>query len=145
MGDREAAQAAVSAALLEQAAAQRAVDDLQKNAALIKTQAQAALTAAQKSYTQAQQVLTDLNTNDYTTSLDNARNDVSKANDDLKTARDDFNKVSDLAADNPTRKTADTKFKDMQNLRYRGQQARPADQPDGRCQSPGGFHQGAGG
>jgi multidrug efflux pump subunit AcrA (membrane-fusion protein) len=114
LGDREAAQAVVSAALLEQDSAQRGVDDLQKKAVLTKTQAQAALTAAQKSYTQAQQVLTDLSTNDYTTSLDNARNDVSKANDDLKTARDDFNKVSDLAADNPTRKTADTKFKDMQ-------------------------------
>ena len=115
LGDREAAQAAVSAALLEQAAAQRAVDDLQKKAALAKAQAQADLTAAQKGYIQAQQALTDVDTSDYTTHLDDARNEVSKANDDLKTARDDFNKVSDLAADNQTRKTAENKLKDMQN------------------------------
>ena len=114
LGDREAAQAAVSAALLEQAAAQRQVDDLQKNAALAKAQAQADLTSAQKASIQAQQVLTDLDTNDYTTKLDNARSDASKAADDLKTAQEDFNKVSDLAADNATRKAAETKLKDMQ-------------------------------
>jgi multidrug efflux pump subunit AcrA (membrane-fusion protein) len=114
LGDREAAQAAISAAQLEQTAAQRQLDDLQKNATLAKTQAQANLTAAQKASIQAQQVLTDLDTSDYTTRLDNARTDASKAADNLKTAQDDFDKVSDLAVDNATRKTAETKLKDMQ-------------------------------
>jgi HlyD family secretion protein len=114
LGDREAAQAAVSAAQLEQATAQRQIDDLNKKAALAKTQAQADLTAAQKHSVDVQQTLTDLDTNDTTTKIDDARKDVSKANDDLKDARDAFDKVRDLATDNPTRKTADTKLKDMQ-------------------------------
>jgi multidrug efflux pump subunit AcrA (membrane-fusion protein) len=114
LGDREAAQAAISAAQLAQAAAQRQMDDLQKNAALAKAQAQADLTAAQKTLIQAQQALTDLDTSDYTTLLDATRTDVSKANDDLIAAQDAFNKVSDLAVDNLTRKTAETKLKDMQ-------------------------------
>jgi HlyD family secretion protein len=115
LGDREAAQAAVSAAQLELATAQRQVDDLQKNAALGKAQAQVDLTAAQKASIQAQQALTDLDTSDYTTRLDDAQTSVSKANDDLKAAHDAFDKVSDLAVDNPTRMMANTKLKDMQN------------------------------
>jgi multidrug efflux pump subunit AcrA (membrane-fusion protein) len=114
LGDREPVLAAVSAAQLELAAAQRQVDDLQKNAAVGLAQAQFDLAAAQKASIQAQQVLTDLDTNDYTTRLDDARTAVSKANDDLTTAKDDFAKVSDLAVDNPTRKTAETALKDKQ-------------------------------
>ena len=115
LGDREAAQAAISTALLEQATAQRQMDDLQKKAALAKAQAQADLTVAQKNSIQAQQALTDLDTNDYINKLDDTRTVVSKATSDLKDAQDAFDKVRDLAVDNPTRKTAETKLKDMQN------------------------------
>ncbi len=115
LGDDETAQAAVSAAELAQASAQRQVDDLQKNAALAKAQAQAGLAAAQKASIQAQQALTDLDTGDYSTALDNAQTAVNKANDDLTTAQDDFNKVSSLTVDNATRVAAAARLKDMQN------------------------------
>ena len=116
LGDREGAVAAISAAELGVATAQRQLDDLKQNAALAKAQAQANLSAAQGALIQAEQALTDLNTNDYATRLDAARTAVVKANEDLVTAQSDFDKVSDLAADNPLRKTAETKLKDMQKV-----------------------------
>jgi HlyD family secretion protein len=114
LGDRESAQAAVSAAELEQASAQRQLDDLQNKAALAGAQAHTALTAAEQAYIHAQQALTDLDTPDYTTRLDQARQTVNQADDDLTTAQDDFDKVKDMAVDNPTRKAADTRLKDAQ-------------------------------
>jgi len=116
LGDREGAVAAISAAELGVATAQRQLDDLKQNAALAKAQAQANLSAAQGALIQAEQALTDLNTNDYATRLDAARTAVVNANEDLVTAQSDFDKVSDLAADNPLRKTAETKLKDMQKV-----------------------------
>ena len=116
LGDRDAALAGVSAAQLELDTAQRQLNDLNKKAALGTAQAQADLTAAQQASIQAQQKLTDLDTSDYTKRLDDAREKVNTAADDLKTVQDDFNKVKDLAVDNQTRKNADNKLKDQQKL-----------------------------
>ena len=114
LGDREAYQAAVSAAEFELANAQRQYDDLQNNATLALNQAQADLAAAQRGYIEAQQKLADLDTDAYTTRLDNAQKAVSTAKDDLKTAQEDFDKVKNLDVDNTDRKNADTKLSDAQ-------------------------------
>jgi HlyD family secretion protein len=114
LGDREPANAALAAAQLELANAQRQLDDLNTRAALVSAQAQADLTTAQRDYTNATQKLADLDTADYQTRLDNANTDISKAKDDLKTANDDFDKVKNLSTDNTDRKNADTKLKDAQ-------------------------------
>ncbi len=114
MGDREPANAALAAAQLELANAQRQLDDLNTKAALVSGQAQADLATAQRDYINAAQKLADLDTDAYQTKLDNANTDVSKAKDDLKTANDDFDKVKNLSTDSAERKSADTKRKDAQ-------------------------------
>src|SRR5450759_799751 len=114
LGDRESFQAAVTAAQLELASAQRQVDDLQAKAALVSGQAQADLATSQRDYVNAAQKLADLDTDAYQTKQDNANTDVNKAKDDLKTAQDDFDKVKNLGTDNTVRKNANTKFKDAQ-------------------------------
>ncbi|HPH96053.1 MAG TPA: efflux RND transporter periplasmic adaptor subunit [Anaerolineaceae bacterium] len=114
LGDREAAEAAVAAAELELTAAQRQADDLQKTAALGTQQAQADLLAAERALIQARQTLTALDTDDYQTRLDDAREEVTTAKDDLKDAQDEFDKVKDLDVDNTTRKNADKALSDAQ-------------------------------
>lgn len=114
LGDRESFQAALAAAQLEQASAQRQLDDLQAKAALVSGQAQVDLANTQHDYINAAQTLSDLDTDAYQTKVDNANTDISKAKDDLKTAQDDFDKVSNLSTDNADRKSADTKLKDAQ-------------------------------
>lgn len=114
LGDREAAAAAVTAAELEQANAQRQSDDLKKNAALASGEAEADLAAAQQALYKAQQSLSDVDTQDHKTKTDDARNTINKAKDDLKTAQDDFDKVKDMDKDNANRKEAETKLNDAQ-------------------------------
>lgn len=114
LGDREAAIAAVSAAELELAAAQRQSDDLQKQAALAQAKAQLDYDTAEKAYIDAQQKVTDLDTNDYTKRLDDAQDVAIKAKDDLKTAQEDFDKVKGLDVNNDTRKKANDTLKDVQ-------------------------------
>ena len=115
IGDRESVDAAASAAQLELASAQRQLDDLNKNAALQTSQTQAAFYSAQSDLIQAQQNLADVDTKDHQTKLDNATQTMNKAKDDLKTAQDDFDKVSTLDKDNATRKTAQDKLTTAQN------------------------------
>lgn len=114
MGDREGLSAAVSAAELEGAQAQRQVDDLKKNAALGTNQAQVELNAASRDLIKAQQALAGVDTDDYKKRLDDARDKANKARDDLKTAQDDFDKVKDMDKNNATRKTAEDKLTSAQ-------------------------------
>ena len=115
IGDRESIDAAVAAAQLELATAQRQLDDLNKNAALLTDQTQADFYSAQRDLIKAQQNLADIDTKDHQTRLDNATQTMNKAKDDLKTAQDDFDKVSTLDKDNATRKTAQDKLTTAQN------------------------------
>ena len=114
LGDREAFAAAITAAELEQAAAQRQLDDLKKNAALATNQSQADLNSAEHDQIKAQQALAVMDTADYKTRLDNAREKVNKSRDDLKTAQDDFDKVKDMDKNNATRKSAEDKLTSAQ-------------------------------
>jgi multidrug efflux pump subunit AcrA (membrane-fusion protein) len=115
IGDRESIDAAAAAAQLELATAQRQLDDLNKNAALLTDQTQADFYSAQRDLIKAQQNLADIDTKDHQTRLDNATQTMNKAKDDLKTAQDDFDKVSTLDKDNATRKTAQDKLTTAQN------------------------------
>jgi len=114
LGDREPFQAAVSAAELEQAAAQRQLDDLNNQAALLAAQAQVSLYTAEQDTIKAQQKLTDIDTKDYTKRLDTAQDGVIKTKDDLKTAQENFDKVKNLDIANTARKTAEDALKDQQ-------------------------------
>ncbi len=91
-------------------AATRQYDDLKKNAALATGQSQADLNTAERDLVKAQQALAVVDTDDYKTRLDAAREKVNKARDDLKTAQDDFDKVKDMDKNNATRKTAEDKL-----------------------------------
>jgi multidrug resistance efflux pump len=110
LGDREGLAAAVTAAELEQAQAQRQVDDLKKNAALGTNQAQADWNAAARDLIKAQQALAVVDTDDYKKRLDDARDKANKTKDDLKTAQEDFDKVKDMDKNNANRKTAEDKL-----------------------------------
>lgn len=114
MGDRESALAAVSAAELELASAQRQSDDLKNKAALATNQARYEMTVAEREYQQALQKLTDLDTKEYKTELDTAKDAVSKAKDDLKTAQENFDKVKDQDLANTNRKSSEDTLKDVQ-------------------------------
>ncbi len=114
LSDREAAQAAVSAAELEQANAQRQLDDLQTQAGVASAQAQVNLYLAEQEAIRAQQKLTDIDTKDYTKRLDTTQDTMIKTKDDLKTAQENFDKVKNLDIANTARKTAEDALKDQQ-------------------------------
>jgi multidrug resistance efflux pump len=114
MSERESAQAAVSAAELELASSQRQSDDLKNKAALATNQARYEMTVAEREYQQALQKLTDLDTKEYKTKLDTAKDAVSKAKDDLKTAQENFDKVKDQDPTNTNRKSSEDTLKDVQ-------------------------------
>ncbi len=108
------AQAALSAAQLEQLDAQQALDKLQEKAALQSAQAQQALEEAQRALIEAQQKLDDIDTNQLQTDLDNATTEVNNAKDDWDDAQEEWDKNKNLDAGNAIRKNADTRLKDAQ-------------------------------
>ena len=114
LGDREAADAAVTAAELELTNAQRQSDDLKKKSVLASNQAEVDLANAERNLIKAQQTLADVDTKANTTKLDNAREAANKAWDEKKTAQEDFDKVKDLDKDSTTRKTAEDKLTEAQ-------------------------------
>jgi multidrug resistance efflux pump len=114
LGDRQSFDAAVAGAQLELDGAQRQLDDLNKTAALATAQSQVALLTAQRALIQAQQNLANLDTIDHKTKVDNAIVAVNKTKDDLKTAQDDFDKVSSMDVNNASRKTAQDKLTQAQ-------------------------------
>jgi len=114
LGDRQSFDAAVAAAQLELDTAQRQLDDLNKTSVLATAQSQVSLLTAQRALIQAQQNLANLDTTDHKTKVDNAIQAVNKAKDDLKTAQDDFDKVSSMDVNNASRKTAQDKLTQAQ-------------------------------
>lgn len=115
LGEREAFEAAVAAAQLEQAAAQQALNDLNETADLAYSQALMNLAAARQADTLARQKLADLDTEDFQDDIDDARKEVADAKDDLDDAQEEFDKYKDLDKDNTNRKRAEDKLQDAQD------------------------------
>lgn len=101
-----AAEAALSAARLEQSSAQIALEDFKQLAELQTALAQQALAEAQKALVQAQDGLDDVDTDDYQQAVDDQKIELEEAKDDLEEAQDEFDKYKDLDPDNQTRKNA---------------------------------------
>lgn len=114
MDGKTQAEAALSAAKLEQSNAQKALDDLNEKAALLAAQAQKRLAEASRALIEAQQALDDFDTDQFQTDLDKAKTDVNDAKDDLDDAKEEWDKVKDLDADNTSRKNAKKKLEDNQ-------------------------------
>ncbi len=112
--DQEQAQAALTAAKLEQTNAQQALDQLNENADVTSAQAQAAVDAANKSLIDAQQKLADLDTQSYRDDLDKYQQDVGTAKKELDDATTEWNKYKDMDPSNQTRKDQKKKFDDAQ-------------------------------
>jgi multidrug efflux pump subunit AcrA (membrane-fusion protein) len=105
LGDRQQAEAALSAALLAETGAQQDYDTLLRTAPLVHAQAWSAYLNAQKNRAAAQLAWDRLDPNAIQTDIDNAQADVTARKTDLDTARKDFEKYSDLPATNATRKS----------------------------------------
>jgi multidrug efflux pump subunit AcrA (membrane-fusion protein) len=114
LGKREAAQAQLSSARLEELSAQQALDTLNRKAAVAVEKARQTLADAQKAAVEARKAVADLDTDDYTNKLDDKKTAVQNAKDKLKDANEEFDKRKDLDADNQVRKDADQKVKDAQ-------------------------------
>lgn len=114
IGDIAALQAALSGANFELFNAEQALADLQKNSPLITNQKAAAALQAQRDLIQAQQALSNLDTREYQTQVDDARQKVLDTEKTLKDRQADSDKVKDFAKDNPVYKTADQNLKDAQ-------------------------------
>ncbi len=108
LGGPEGAQAAITAAKLEQVSAQQAMDKLERLAEVARSQAQQVLAVAEKALIGAQKVYDDLDTPDFRDELDTTTIDMQTAKDDLEDAQKEFDKYKDLDPDNTTRKNAET-------------------------------------
>ena len=112
--DREAKEAALAAAQLEERAAQKALDDLRNKAGVAAGSALSTLRQAEKALVDAQQALDDLDSDDYQTDLDNLRKDVTTAKDDLEDAQEEFDKYKDMDQDNTDRKRTEDLLEEAQ-------------------------------
>jgi HlyD family secretion protein len=114
LGKREAAQAQMSSAKLEELSAQQALDKLNRNAGVAVEKARQTLADAQKAAVEARKAVADLDTDEYTNKLDDKKTAVQNAKDKLKDANEELDKQKDLDVDNQVRKDADQKVKDAQ-------------------------------
>ncbi len=113
-GDRESLDAARTAAILEQKAAQKALDDLNNTAGISTAEAERNLIAARTALMDARDDLDDVDTDAYQTELDNARTDVENARDELEDAEEEFERWENHDEDNANRKNAKTRLEDAQ-------------------------------
>jgi len=114
LGKREQAEAALTAALLEQLSAQQALDELERNADVARSLAQQALTAANLALNDAQKAYNDLNTADFRDDLDDKEIAVQDAQEELDEAQEELDKYLNLDQDNQTRKNAQERVDDAQ-------------------------------
>lgn len=114
LGDREQAQAALTAAKLEQVNAQQALDKLNEKSDMSSADAEAKVTAAAKNLVDAQQRLADLDTNTYQDDLDKLKEDVGVAKKELDDAQKEWDKYKDLDSTSQTRKDQKKIFDDAQ-------------------------------
>jgi multidrug resistance efflux pump len=95
--------------------AQQALDDLNKNAEISSANAWLALEDANQNVIQAEIAWSNVDTTDYQKLIDDAVIKVSDTKTALDDAQTEFDKYANLAADNPTRKTAETALNTAQD------------------------------
>jgi multidrug efflux pump subunit AcrA (membrane-fusion protein) len=110
LGSREALEAALAQAQLEEMAAQEALETLNDTSALARNQAGQSLVEARRALSEAQKAFNDLDTEAFRDDLDDRRIAVQDAQDALDDAREELDKYLDLAEDNPTRENAQTAY-----------------------------------
>jgi multidrug resistance efflux pump len=114
LSDRQQAQAALTAAQLELTSAQQDFDLLNRTADASRAQVWQAYMDAQKTRETAQLAWDQLDQSSIQTDIDNAQSDVTSRKTDLDDAQTDFNKYSDLAIENTTRKSYESKLRTAQ-------------------------------
>jgi multidrug efflux pump subunit AcrA (membrane-fusion protein) len=107
LGDRQQYEANVTATQLEVENTQQALDNLNKNADISSANAWLALEDANQNVIQAEIAWSNVDTMDYQKLIDDAEIKVSDTKTVLDDAQTEFDKYANLAADNPTRKTAE--------------------------------------
>jgi multidrug efflux pump subunit AcrA (membrane-fusion protein) len=115
LGDREQYQASVTAAQLEVQNDQQALNDLNSNANITSSNAWLTLLDANNTLIQAQIAWAAIDTDEYQKKIDDAELKVSDMKNALDDAQTAFNKVANLAIDNPSRKKAETDLKNGQS------------------------------
>jgi multidrug resistance efflux pump len=105
LGDRQQAEAALTAAQLELTSAQQAYDALVRTADLARAQAWQAYMQAQTVRLAAQLAWDKLDLTSIQTDIDDAQADVTSRQTDVENAQKDFDKYKDLPSDNATRKS----------------------------------------
>jgi multidrug efflux pump subunit AcrA (membrane-fusion protein) len=103
LGNRETYQAVVTAAELELENAQQALDDLNETADIASSKAWLDMMDAKEALIAAETHWDEFNDSNFADDLDEAELDVIDAQDDLDTAREDFDQHKSLDADNPIR------------------------------------------
>ena len=114
LGDRQQAQAALSAAQLGLTSAQQDFDLLNRTANMGLAQAWQAYMDAQKTRETAQLEWDKLDLSTIQTNIDTAQSDVTSRKTDLDNAQTDFDKYSGLSIDNATRKSYESKLRTAQ-------------------------------
>jgi HlyD family secretion protein len=124
MGDREQYQANVTAAQLEVDNAQKALDDLNKNANIVASNAWLSLLDAKEQLIQAENAWAAVDTDAYQQKVDDANVKVSDTKTTLDDAQTEADKYTNLDVNNPTRvaaedsvKTAQTNYDDAVHAR----------------------------
>jgi multidrug efflux pump subunit AcrA (membrane-fusion protein) len=112
--DRQQPQAALAAANLQVTLAQQDLDLLNRSAGPALAQAWLNYMDAQKNRALAQLAWDRLDQSSLQTDIDDARSDVTSRKTDLENAQADFDKYSDLANDNATRKSYESKLRTAQ-------------------------------
>ncbi|MBP1693429.1 MAG: secretion protein HlyD family protein [Chloroflexi bacterium] len=112
LGDAQQAQAGLSAAILEVQSAQQALDELNRTAALVHSEADTALIKAQQNLTAAQAAWDAIDNQQTRDDIETASTKVADAQKELNTAKDDFEPYKDLPQDNSQRKSAQTTLDD---------------------------------
>ena len=115
LGDRESLEARRAAAHLELLSAQQAYDDLGTYADLVAKQAWADLQKAKHELNAAQENLASLDNDDYQESIDDARIEVTDAEEALQEAQDTYEKYKDLNEDSIERQQAEDELEEAQN------------------------------
>lgn len=114
IGDTQQAESNLAAAKLAEIAAQQDYDALTRTADLVRAQAWTAYLDAQKNRSNAQLAWDKVDTNTIQTDLNDATAEVTDRQTDLENAQKDFNKYSDLPAENASRKTYEDALRTVQ-------------------------------
>jgi HlyD family secretion protein len=115
LGDRQQYEANLTATQLEVENAQQALDELNKNAAIMSANAWLALLNAEQNVIDAEIAWNKVDTDEYQKTIDDAEIKVSDMQTKLDDAQTEFDKYANLDPDNPIRKTAETALNTAQN------------------------------